>query len=81
MSLTLYGIPYVLWAPKGGALADRLGPVRSATLGMIIVVPATALYGLLAAPLVITGVALIEAIGNATAVPGRPDGDGPVVPA
>jgi len=70
VSLTLYGIPYVLWAPKGGALADRLGPVRSATIGMIIVVPATALYGLLAAPLVITGVALIEAIGNATAVPG-----------
>src|SRR6478609_7961627 len=62
VSLTLYGIPYVLWAPKGGALADRLGPVRSATIGMIIVIPATALYGLLAAPVVITGVALIEAI-------------------
>ena len=70
VSLTLYGIPYVLWAPRGGALADRLGPVRSATIGMIIVIPATALYGLLAAPVVITAVALVEAIGNATAVPG-----------
>jgi MFS family permease len=70
IGLTLYGIPYVIWAPRGGKLADRLGPVRSATIGMIIVVPATALYGLLAAPVAITALALVEAFGNATAVPG-----------
>lgn len=70
IGLTIYGVPYVLWAPQGGKLADRLGPVRSATLGMLIVVPATALYGLLAAPVLITGLALIEAFGNSTAVPG-----------
>jgi MFS family permease len=70
VGLTLYGVPYVLWAPHGGKLADRLGPVRSATLGMLIVVPATAIYGLLAAPVLITGLALIEAFGNSTAVPG-----------
>ena len=70
VGLTLYGVPYVLWAPHGGKLADRLGPVRSATLGMLIVVPATALYGLLAAPVAITALALVEAFGNSTAVPG-----------
>jgi MFS family permease len=70
IGLTLYGIPYVLWAPRGGKLADRLGPVRSATLGMLVVVPATAFYGLLAAPVAITALALVEAFGNATAVPG-----------
>jgi predicted MFS family arabinose efflux permease len=70
VGLTLYGIPYVLWAPRGGRLADRLGPVRSATIGMLVVVPATALYGLLAAPVMITALALVEAFGNATAVPG-----------
>ncbi len=68
--LTLYGLPFVLAAPRGGRLADRLGPVRSTTIGMLIVVPATAIYGLLAAPLVITAIALLEAVGNATAVPG-----------
>ncbi len=70
IGLTLYGIPYVLWAPRGGRLADRLGPVRSATIGMLVVVPATAFYGLLAAPVAITALALVEAFGNATAVPG-----------
>ncbi len=70
VGLSLYGIPYVLWAPRGGRLADRLGPVRSATIGLLVVVPTTFVYGLLAGPLVITGVALVEAFGNATAVPG-----------
>jgi MFS family permease len=70
IGLSLYGIPYVLWAPKGGKLADKIGPVRSATIGMIVVIPATALYGLLALPVAITALALVEAFGNATAVPG-----------
>src|SRR5690606_8091350 len=61
IGLSLYGIPYVLWAPEGGRLADRIGPVRSATIGMIVVIPATALYGLLALPVAITALALVEA--------------------
>jgi MFS family permease len=70
VGLALYGIPYVLWAPQGGKLADRRGPVFAAVVGMVVVVPTTALYGLLAAPVVITLFALMEAFGNATAVPG-----------
>jgi predicted MFS family arabinose efflux permease len=70
IGLALYGIPYVLWAPQGGKLADRRGPVFAAVIGMIVVVPTTALYGLLAAPVAITAFALMEAFGNATAVPG-----------
>jgi MFS family permease len=69
IGLTLYGLPFVLTAPTGGRLADRLGPVRAATFGMLVVVPTTAAYGLLAAPIVITAAALLEAVGNATAVP------------
>lgn len=70
IGLALYGIPYVLWAPQGGKLADRRGPVFAAVIGMVVVVPTTALYGLLAAPVAITLFALMEAFGNATAVPG-----------
>lgn len=70
IGLALYGIPYVLWAPQGGKLADRRGPVFAAVVGMVVVVPTTALYGLLAAPVAITLFALMEAFGNATAVPG-----------
>ncbi len=69
IGLTLYGVPYVAFAARGGRLADRYGPVRIATFGMLVVVPTTLVYGLVAAPLVITGIALIEAVGNATAVP------------
>ena len=70
LGLSLYGVPFVLAAPWGGRMADRLGPVRSTTIGMLVVVPTTAVYGLLAAPLVITALALVEAIGTAFAEPG-----------
>jgi MFS family permease len=70
LGLSLYALPFVIAAPAGGRLADRVGPVRSATIGMVIVVPATAAYGLLAVPLLITAMALVEAVGNAIAVPG-----------
>ena len=70
LGLSLYGVPFVLAAPWGGRMADRLGPVRSTTIGMLVVVPTTAIYGLLAAPLVITALALAEAIGTAFAEPG-----------
>lgn len=70
VGLSLYGLPFVLTAPTGGRLADKLGPVRSATLAMLVVIPTTAAYGLVAVPLVIIALALVEAVGNATAVPG-----------
>jgi len=70
LGLSLYALPFVIAAPAGGRLADRVGPVRSVTIGMLIVVPATAMYGLLAAPLLILAIALVEAVGNAMAVPG-----------
>lgn len=69
LSLTLYGVPFAAFSALGGRLADRKGPVRSALWGLVLIAPMTALYGLLATPVLIAGVALFEAVVQAVAVP------------
>ena len=69
VGLSLYAVPVILLAPWGGRLADRFGPVRAATWAILVIVPATAAYGLLAWPLAITAVALIEGIPQGVASP------------
>jgi predicted MFS family arabinose efflux permease len=69
LSLTMYGIPFVALASRGGRLADRYGPVRSALRALWVVAPITALYGLLHPPLAIAALALFEAVAQAVAVP------------
>jgi len=69
LGLSLYAVPGILLAPWGGRLADRYGPVRCATAAVVVIVPIVALYGLVAAPLVITAVAVLESLPQAVAAP------------
>lgn len=69
LGLSLYAIPGILLAPWGGRLADRHGAVRCATVAVIALIPIVALYGLVAAPVVITVVAVLESLPQAVAAP------------
>lgn len=68
-SLTLYGLPIVLLAARGGRLVDRIGPIRAMSIAMIGVVPITALYGILGSAWLVAGIALVEAVFQAVASP------------
>jgi predicted MFS family arabinose efflux permease len=67
--LSLYSIPIVVLAPTGGRLADRLGPVRATTFAVCCIIPATFVYGLVAAPVLITLVGLVESLPQSVATP------------
>lgn len=69
LSLSLYGIPYMLAAAPGGRLVDRLGPLRALKLALAGVVPLVVVYGLVRSPWVIAFMALLEATFGAVAQP------------
>jgi MFS family permease len=69
LSLSAYGVPFVAFAALGGRLADRFGPVRSSVAAMVFIVPIVALYGVLPTPGLVVGVAMLEAVAQAVAVP------------
>lgn len=69
VTLSLYSLPIVLMAPFGGRLSDRVGPVRSATLAMCVIVPVTVLYGSLPWPVAIAAFAVLESFPQAVASP------------
>jgi MFS family permease len=47
VTLSVFTIPMIVFAPKGGALAQRIGPIRVVTLSITIAAIATCLYGFL----------------------------------
>jgi predicted MFS family arabinose efflux permease len=65
----MYGIPFALLATAGGRLADRHGAYRMSMLSLIMVVPLTAVYGILTAPLLITGLFAVEGSVQSLGVP------------
>ena len=69
VSLTLYTVPFVLLAPLGGRLADRIGPVRCVLVALCLAAPVVWAYGLLSRPGLIAGIALVDAVFQAVAVP------------
>ena len=69
LSLSAYGVPFVAFAALGGRLADRFGPVRSSVSALVFIVPIVALYGVLPTPGLVVGVAMLEAVAQAVAVP------------
>ena len=69
ISLTLYTVPFVLLAPLGGRLADRIGPVRCVLVALCLAAPVVWTYGLLSRPGFIAGIALVDAVFQAVAVP------------
>jgi len=47
VTLSLFTIPMIVFAPKGGALAQRIGPIRVVTYSITVAAIATCLYGFL----------------------------------
>ena len=70
VSLTLFGVPFMLAARPGGRLAERVGPVKGIAWSLLVILPATALYGQIPWPGLILSVGLIEAFAQAVAGPG-----------
>jgi len=69
LSLSLYGIPFALTAPLAGRAADRLGPLRTIPISVVVIVPLTIIYGQLTRPGLVMGLAMIEAVANGAAIP------------
>jgi len=70
VSLFVFGLPFMAFATLGGRLADRYGPLRVAVLGGLVIIPTTLAYGLIAAPIGILLVSIVESIGASAAFPG-----------
>jgi len=69
LTLSLYGVPFILLAPFGGRLADRHGPLRTLPLAILGVIGVTVLYGALETPGILMSFAMVEATFNAVALP------------
>ena len=65
----MYGIPFALLATTGGRLADRHGAYRMSMVSLVLVVPLTAVYGVLTTPLLITSLFAVEGSVQALGVP------------
>jgi MFS family permease len=70
LAFVAYGIPFALLASKGGALADRHGPLRVCLVSAVLVAPIVAVYGFITAPVLVVGLSAIEGIVNSGGIPG-----------
>jgi MFS family permease len=70
LSLTLYGIPFILAAPFGGRVAGRRGPLMVSGAGLLVAAGFLASYGFVTVPVVILVLGVMEAFAQALAVPG-----------
>ncbi len=68
VTLSLFTIPMIVFAPKGGALAQRIGPIRVVTVSITVAAIATCLYGFLPLWLLIV-ISGIHAIADAYTMP------------
>jgi MFS family permease len=68
LTLSLFTIPMIIFAPKGGALAQRRGPIRVVTISITIAAVATCLYGFLPLWLLIA-ISGIHAVADAYTMP------------
>jgi DHA1 family multidrug resistance protein-like MFS transporter len=70
LSLSLFGLPFILLAPIGGRIAERRGPLLAATVALIISDVFMASYGFVPSPVVITLLGVAEACAQCVAIPG-----------
>jgi MFS family permease len=70
LSLSLFGVPFVLLAPFGGRLAERRGPLLAAAVALVVSDGFMASYGFVPSPVVIAVLGVAEACAQAVAVPG-----------
>jgi MFS transporter, DHA1 family, tetracycline resistance protein len=69
VSLSMFGLPFVVMSARGGRLIDRWGPLRAITRLMVVIVPLTWAYGLIPNPTVIVALAIIEGTASAVTFP------------
>lgn len=69
LSVVFYGLPYMVMAPIGGRLGDRIGPARVALIGASALVVVTVITGLPRNYWVLIAVGVIEAAISAVAYP------------
>ena len=70
LSLTAFGLPFVVLAPLGGRLAGRRSPLRWAVAALCVCAVFMASYGFVASPVVITVLGMFEACAQAVVIPG-----------
>ncbi|HLH47028.1 MAG TPA: MFS transporter, partial [Acidimicrobiales bacterium] len=70
LSLTIFGIPFVLLAPLGGRVAARRSPLVWAAFSLVLAAGFMASYGFVRSPVVITILGTFEACAQAVVVPG-----------
>lgn len=70
LSLTFFGLPFIVLAPLGGRLAARGWPLGWAGAGLVVAAGFMASYGLVRSAVVICGLGVLEACAQAVAVPG-----------
>jgi predicted MFS family arabinose efflux permease len=69
LTFLMYGLPFVALAAAGGRLAERVGHVRISLYGLAMLVPMTAVYGVIRSPLVLAIIPMFEAVAQAATVP------------
>lgn len=70
LSLSLFGIPIILFSSAGGRFAARRGPLLVTAIALVVSSFFMASYGLLTGPIVIVAVSTFEAFVQAVASPG-----------
>ena len=68
LTLSIFTIPMILFAPKGGALAQRKGPIKVVSVSILVAAVCTVVYGF--GPLwLIIGISAIHATADAFTMP------------
>ena len=70
VSLTIWGVPLILFSGRGGRLVDRVGSRTGTTWGLVLMVPVLFLYGALGSYWTVVSVAIVEALASTVAMPG-----------
>lgn len=70
LSLSLFGLPFIVLAPFGGRLAERRGPLLAAAAALVVSDVFMFSYGLVPSPLVIVILGVAEACAQCVAIPG-----------
>jgi MFS family permease len=81
LGITLFAVPVVLFGSRGGRLAQRIGPFRYGTFGLLMGTAAMVAYGHAATALVMLVISMIHAVNDGLTVSSCAVAVGLVVPA
>jgi MFS family permease len=70
LSLSLFGLPFIVLAPFGGRLAERRGPLLAAAAALVVSDGFMFAYGVVPSPIAIVIIGVAEACAQCVAVPG-----------